>query len=77
MNRKSPRYISGLDEAALADILATAYGFRGSMAEYLYSTITKLEEFGIHDRNLWRMQELVAARIDAQTMQSGNTVGGE
>jgi cation transport protein ChaC len=65
MNRNSGRYIAGLSDEALAEILATAVGFRGSMAEYLFSTTAKLEELGIHDRNLWRLQELVAARIDA------------
>lgn len=65
MNRKSGRYIADLDEARLADVLATAVGFRGSMAEYLFSTVSKLEELGIHDRNLWRLQALVADRIDA------------
>jgi len=65
MNRKSGRYIAGLSDEALADILATAVGFRGSMAEYLYSTITKLEELGINDKNLWRLQDLVADRIEA------------
>ena len=65
MNRKSSRYIAGLSDEALADVLATAYGFRGSMAEYLFSTVAMLESLGIHDRNLWRLQELVAERIDA------------
>jgi cation transport protein ChaC len=35
------------------------------MAEYLFSTVSKLEESGIHDRNLWRLQRLVAERIEA------------
>jgi cation transport protein ChaC len=65
MNRNSGRYIAGLSDEALAEILATAVGFRGSMAEYLFSTTAKLEELGIHDKNLWRLQDLVAARIDA------------
>jgi cation transport protein ChaC len=65
MNRKSPRYVTGVADDRLAEILATAYGFRGSMAEYLHQTVEKLEEHGIHDRNLWRLQELVAARIEA------------
>ena len=65
MNRKSGRYIADLSEEQLADVLAKAVGFRGSMAEYLFSTVSKLEELGIHDRNLWRMQALVAERIDA------------
>jgi cation transport protein ChaC len=65
MNRRSGRYISGLSDDELAGVLATACGWRGSMAEYLFSTVSKLEELGIHDRNLWRLQELVAARIEA------------
>lgn len=65
MNRKSGRYIAHLSDHELADVLASAVGFRGSMAEYLFSTVSKLEELGIHDRNLWRLQALVADRIDA------------
>jgi cation transport protein ChaC len=65
MNRKSGRYIAHLSEAELADVLAKAVGFRGTMAEYLFSTVQKLEELGIHDRNLWRLQAMVADRIDA------------
>jgi cation transport protein ChaC len=35
------------------------------MAEYLYATVQKLEELGIRDHHLWRLQALVADRIDA------------
>lgn len=65
MNRKSGRYIAGLGDGELADVLATACGSRGSMAEYIFHTVTMLESLGIHDRNLWRIQELVAERIEA------------
>jgi cation transport protein ChaC len=65
INRKSGRYVAGLSDEELADILAKARGSRGSMTEYIYQTVTMLESLGIHDRNLWRMQELVAERIDA------------
>lgn len=65
VNRRSGRYIAGLSDEELADVLAKACGFRGSMAEYLFNTVSMLESHGIHDRNLWRMQELVATRIDA------------
>jgi cation transport protein ChaC len=34
------------------------------MADYLYNTITHLEAAGIHDRTLWRMQALVAERLE-------------
>ncbi|TPN78422.1 gamma-glutamylcyclotransferase [Mesorhizobium sp. CU2] len=47
----------------VAGILARACGHVGSGAEYLYNTVSHLETFGIHDRNLWRLQELVADEI--------------
>lgn len=65
MNRKSGRYVGDLSDEMMVDMLATARGFRGSMAEYLYFTVAMLESLGIHDRNLWRLQALVADRIDA------------
>jgi cation transport protein ChaC len=65
MDRKSIRYAGHLSEDDIVEMLASACGFRGSMAEYLFQTVSKLEELGIHDRNLWRLQELVAARIEA------------
>ncbi|WP_205749001.1 gamma-glutamylcyclotransferase [Frigidibacter oleivorans] len=43
--------------------LATACGHRGSGAEYLYNTVAKLEEHGIHDRNLWQLQHLTAEEL--------------
>lgn len=47
----------------VAWVLARACGHVGSGAEYLYNTVSHLETFGIHDRNLWRLQELVADEI--------------
>lgn len=47
----------------VAWVLARACGHVGSGAEYLYNTVSHLETFGIHDRNLWRLQELVAEEI--------------
>jgi glutathione-specific gamma-glutamylcyclotransferase len=49
----------------VARILACAAGHMGSCAMYLYQTVAKLEEHGIHDRHLWHLQELVAAEIAA------------
>ncbi len=65
INRRSPRYIRGLTEEQVADVLARATGSRGSMAEYLYATVDHLERLGIRDHHLWRLQALVADRIDA------------
>ncbi|MBW6421149.1 gamma-glutamylcyclotransferase [Rhizobium sp. XQZ8] len=56
-----------LDE--VAPILARACGHRGSCAEYLYNTVVHLAEFGIRDRNLWRLQEMVAEEIRALRAQ--------
>lgn len=65
MNRRDLRYVGGLTLAERAERLARAHGWKGSMAEYLFSTVDKLESLGIHDRNLWALQEMVAARIEA------------
>lgn len=46
-----------------AQRLARAAGHLGTSAEYLHNTIVKLEEFGIHDSYLWRLQKLVADEI--------------
>lgn len=64
IDRKSGLYVSGLPIGEIAGALATAVGERGSMADYLYSTVKHLEERGIHDGHLWRLQELVAKRIE-------------
>jgi len=65
VNRKSARYVGHLSEDELVQMLSTARGFRGSMAEYLFQTVSMLESLGVHDRNLWRLQALVADRLDA------------
>jgi cation transport protein ChaC len=65
IDRTSGRYVSGLNDSEIAAVLARAVGHRGSMAEYLHATVEHLERMGIHDRHLWRLQELVAERIEA------------
>ena len=67
IDRGSGRYVGGLTAEAVADALAVAVGPWGSMAEYLHSTVTHLEALGLRDRYLWRLQELVAERIEAAT----------
>jgi len=63
MNRKGRAYAGSLTLEETATLLATACGHWGSSAEYLHNTVAHLEERGIHDRNLWRLQALVAQRI--------------
>ena len=66
MNRHSPAYTGKLSPDAVADILARACGHWGSGAEYLHNTVRHLAERGIRDRNLWRLQALVAQRLAAE-----------
>jgi cation transport protein ChaC len=51
----------GIDD--IADVLSRAVGHWGSGAEYLMQTVKHLEDLGIHDPYLWKLQELVAERI--------------
>lgn len=48
-----------------ASLMARACGEGGSCAEYLHNTIVDLGAEGIRDRNLWRLQALVATEIAA------------
>ena len=63
MNRSAPTYVGRLPLEEVADVLARACGHWGSGADYLRNTVAHLEEHGIRDRNLWRLQALVAERI--------------
>ncbi|UXN67226.1 gamma-glutamylcyclotransferase (plasmid) [Phyllobacterium sp. A18/5-2] len=67
MNRASPLYAGNLSLEVVADVLAQACGHMGSGAEYLLNTVTHLEAKGIRDRNLWRLQALVAQQIDRES----------
>lgn len=62
---RGDRVLNGLPLESVAHVLARACGHIGSCAEYLYHTVRHLEEKGIRDRNLWKLQELVAAEIEA------------
>ena len=65
VDRRSKFYSGKLAPDEVADIVSKAAGHWGSCAEYLRETVAHLEELGIRDRNLWRLQELVAKRIAA------------
>lgn len=49
--------------------LARAVGHVGSCAEYLLNTVEHLEQLGLHDSYLWRLQDMVAAEIEALPVQ--------
>ncbi len=65
IDRNSGRYVGDLSDERVADVLAVAAGHLGSMADYLHATVNGLEALDIHDPHLWRLQELVAERIEA------------
>lgn len=52
-----------IEEAS--SLIAKACGQGGSCAEYLHNTVVDLQAEGIRDRNLWRLQALVAQDIIA------------
>jgi glutathione-specific gamma-glutamylcyclotransferase len=60
-----PAYAGRLPLPEVAKVVAVAAGHWGSAAQYAYRTVSKLEEHGIRDRNLWRLQRLVAEEIMA------------
>lgn len=57
-------YAGKLPLEKVAHVLARAAGHWGSAAQYLFRTVTMLEEHGIRDRNMWRIQSLVAQEIE-------------
>lgn len=59
-----PLYVPEPQEDRLADILASAVGHAGTMAEYLLNTISELDRAGVRDPHLWRLQSLVAERLE-------------
>ncbi len=56
-------YCGDLCDAEVADRLASAVGMWGNMAEYLMNTVRHLEEMGINDSYLARMERMVAERL--------------
>jgi cation transport protein ChaC len=63
INRKAQAYVGRITLEETAEILTKACGHWGSGVEYLYNTVYQLEEHGVHDRNLWQLQLLVAASL--------------
>jgi cation transport protein ChaC len=68
VDHKSGNYSGDHTLEDTAVILAKACGHWGSGAEYLMHTVAHLEDLGIHDRYLWKLQarvaELIASEIE-------------
>ena len=63
VNRRDFAGYCDLCDSDVADRLASAVGMWGSMAEYLMNTVQHLEDMGIRDAYLSRMEAMVAARL--------------
>lgn len=63
-NPRGPAYTGKIDLPEVARILARAAGHWGTGAEYLFNTVHHLDQFGIRDRNLWQLQDMVAKEIE-------------
>ena len=63
--RDGSAYAGPQTHADVARVIARAAGHWGSAAQYLERTVSKLDEHGIRDRNLWIIQRLVADEIRA------------
>lgn len=57
-------YAGHLTDEAIADALSRAVGMMGSMAQYVYLTALHLEQLGLCDDRMWRMQDMIAERIE-------------
>jgi cation transport protein ChaC len=59
VNRAHPHYAGKLPAERIADIVRRAAGKSGSNRDYLHHTLAHLAQFGIHDRRLNQIAELV------------------
>lgn len=63
-NPDVPTFVKAMPLEQVAEILTKAAGHWGTGAEYLFNTVSHLEQLEIEDRNLWKLQKLVAAEIE-------------
>ncbi|HSE75795.1 MAG TPA: hypothetical protein VLB05_14855, partial [Dongiaceae bacterium] len=63
-----------MSDEIVADHIANACGENGTSADYLLETVLKCEQLGIHDRFLWRLQELVAERMGERRTESDRDI---
>ena len=61
VRRDFDRYASKMPEEEMARLIATASGWLGSCAEYLHNTVEHLDELGLHDAQLKRLDRRVRA----------------
>jgi cation transport protein ChaC len=57
------RYAGRLEDQVVARYIARACGEKGCGAEYLLETVLAMEQLGLRDSMLWRVQNLVAEHL--------------
>jgi len=62
MNQNHDKYAGRLDKETIIDAIATAQGPLGSCSDYLYETVTQLDEHGIPDQNMAALAQEVRRR---------------
>lgn len=74
IDRSYPRYAGALDEAEIAERVASASGILGTCAAYLFDTVAALAALGLSDPMLDRIAARVTARTDSGRI-SGSPAG--
>lgn len=69
INHAHERYAGRLEDEAVVEAVAHACGPLGACADYLFSTVTHLEQLGIADRSLRRLCRAVRARQQVRAEQ--------
>ena len=64
INRRHERYAGRLPLERMAQSIATAHGHLGRCCDYLFNTVTHLDELGITDGPLHDLERLVRERVD-------------
>ena len=59
VNRGHPRYLPDIEPEQAAAMIATAEGWLGTCADYLFNTVEHLDQLGVRDGTLHTLQRLV------------------
>jgi cation transport protein ChaC len=72
INRQAPNYVRLASEAETARIVSSATGVLGSCKDYLLDTVQGLKGFGIRNRHLDRMAQIVRPTSPATAQAQGS-----
>jgi glutathione-specific gamma-glutamylcyclotransferase len=64
INPRSTGYCGHLTEKERVDCIINGHGIYGTSADYLFNTVTALDQLDIHDKSLHRLAGLVRRRME-------------